>query len=384
MKMFVLALVIQCATVTPVMGAQPVDRHADVLLRHSLDLQAGEHLVMLCGPAGEELNEAVYRQALAMGALVTVNCSLRHQKEIELREASEDALRWMSPMVKAALETADALIVIQALENTRATAGIDPGRLAAWQERRGKMARITLPRIGRGELKWVFTQFPTSALAQEAEMGLLEYQDFAYRSMRLDEEDPVAAWRRQCDEQTAYIARFDRGKLVRLTGSNVDMTLSIEGRNFINNCGAENFPAGEIFISPVENSVNGWVRFTYPLIYQGQIIEDVQLWLEGGRVARFEAKSGREYLETMLALDEGARLIGEFGIGTNHGIDRFTRNMLFDEKMGGTIHLALGFGFPESGGTNVSQIHIDMLVDMRDGAIEVDGRRVYENGRFAD
>jgi aminopeptidase len=143
------------------------------------------------------------------------------------------------------------------------------------------------------------------------------------------------------------------------------MTLSIDGRTLINDCGAENFPAGEIFISPVEDSVNGWVRFTYPLIYRGQVIEDVQLWLEGGRVARFEATSGREFLETMLALDEGTRMIGEFGIGTNRGIDRFTKNMLFDEKMGGMIH-------------------IDMLVDMADGAIEVDGRRVYENGRFVD
>ena len=384
MRNCALVVAILCATATPVWGATPVERHADVLLRHSVDLEPGEHLVIDCSPAGEELSEAVFRQALEMGAMVTLLSSLRHQNEIELRSASDETLRWLSPVVKTALETANALIVIEAPENTRAEAGHDSTRLAAAQERWGKYWQIVLSRSGHGELRWVYTQAPTPARAQQAGMGFLQYQDFAHRSMGLDEEDPVAAWSQQCDEQAGYVARFNGGKLVRLTGPDIDLTLSIDGRHFVSACGRGNLPDGEMFTSPVEDSVDGWVRFAYPLIHQGQAIEELQLWIEGGRVARFEAESGQQYLETLLALDDGARVIGELGIGTNGGIDRFTRNILYDEKMNGTVHFAIGSGFPEAGGTNASQIHIDMLVDMSQGAIEVDGRRVYENGRFVD
>jgi aminopeptidase len=379
---FVLAIL--CATVTSVSGATPAERHADVLLRHSVDLQPGEHLVIDCSPAGEELSEAVFRQALEMGARVTVLSSLRHQNEMELRSASDEALRWLSPVVTTAIETANALIVIDAPENTRAGAGNDPTRLAAAQERSGKYWQLVLSRSGSGELRWVYTHAPTPARAQQAGMGFLQYREFAHRSMGLDEEDPVAAWSQRCEEQAGHVARFNGGKMVRLTGPDIDLTLSIDGRHFVNACGRGNFPDGEIFTSPVEDTVNGWVRFSYPLIYQGQTIEGLQLWIERGRVARFEAASGQQYLETLLALDDGARVIGELGIGTNGGIDRFTKNMLYDEKMDGTVHFALGSGYPEAGGTNVSQIHIDMLADMSQGAIEVDGRRVYENGRFVD
>jgi aminopeptidase len=384
MRIVVLVLVTLCAAATSVMGAAPVERHADVLLRYSVDLKAGEHLVLVCGPESEELNEAVYRGAVKVGALVTVLNSLRHEREIDLREGSDEALRWVSPAWKAAMETADALIIVGAPENTRAAAGIDPARLAASKEREGELDRIWWPRVSRGELKWVYTQHPTAARAQQAGMGSLDYQDFVYGSMRLDEEDPVAAWSQQREVQSGYIARFDGGKQVRLTGSNVDLTLSIDGRTFISACGKSNFPDGEIFTSPVEDSVDGWVRFSYPVIEQDQVIEDLRLWFEGGRVTRFEAGSGGEYLETILAVDDGAPVVGELGIGTNPGIDRFTENMLFDEKMSGTIHLALGGGFPRAGGTNESKIHMDMLVDMTDGVIEVDGQRVYENGRFIE
>ncbi len=384
MRIVMLVLVTVFSAASTVTGADPVDRHAEVLLRYSVDLQAGEHLVLECGPASEALNEAVYRRALEMGAVVTVLNSLRHQREIQLREASDEALRWTSPAWKAAAETADAWIIIRAPENTRATAGIDPTRLAASQEPIGELDRIWWSRAARGEARGVLTRYPTPAHAQQAGMGLFDYREFAYRSMRLDEEDPVAAWRRQCDAQAGYVARFDGGKRVRLTGSNIDLTLSIDDRTFINDCGKVNFPGGEIYTSPVEDSVDGWVRFSYPVIQQGQVIEDLQLWFEGGRVVRFEASTGREYVETILAVDEGAPVVGELGIGTNPGIDRFTQNLLYDEKMNGTIHLALGRGFSKAGGTNESKIHIDMLVDMTNGAIEVDGQRVYKNGRFIE
>jgi aminopeptidase len=368
--------------VSSTFAASPVERHAELLLQHNIKLQPGEHLVLLCDPGAAELNQSLYRQALQLGARVTLLTQLPNQEEIELREASEETLRWLSPVMRAAMETADVMIYIDAPENTRAEAGIDPDRLAARQERHGKLRTIEYSRIAAGKLRWVYSQHPTAAYAQEAGMGLLEYREFVYRAMRLDQADPVAAWHQLCEQQAAAIALLAGGRELRLTGANVDLTMSIAGRAFWSDCLNENFPSGEIFTSPVEDSTSGWVRFSYPLIFQGQAIEGVQLWLENGRVARFEAESGTEYLETVLALDEGSAVIGELGIGLNSGIDRFTRNMLFDEKMDGTIHLALGAGIPETGGTNESSIHLDMLVDMADGPIEVDGRRVYENGHF--
>jgi aminopeptidase len=284
--------------------------------------------------------------------------------------------------MQTAMETADALIIIDASENTRAEAGVDPTRLAARQERFGQLWAPAYSRFAAGELKLVYSQYPTAARAQEAGMGLLDYRDFVYRAMRLDEADPAAAWQQLCEQQVAAIALLAGGKELRLTGASIDLTMSIAGRTFVSDCMSDNFPSGEVFTSPVEDSTTGWVRFSYPLIFQGQAIEGVQLWLEDGRVTRFKAESGTDYLETVLELDEGSAAIGELGIGINSGIDRFTRNMLFDEKMGGTIHLALGAGILETGGTNESSIHLDMLIDMADGAIDVDGRRVYENGRF--
>ena len=362
--------------------ASETERQAEILLRHHLALQPGDHLVIMSEPGGEELTEAAFRTALRMGAHVSPLPALPNQNEIELREATEETLRWVSPVAKAAIETADAMLVIGAPENTRAEAGVDPARLAAFQERQGWLMGILFQRIGGGELRWVYTQSPTPALAQQAGMGLLEYRDFAWRAMRLDQQDPVESWKQMCDVQAAVIESLTGVNQLRLKGSNIDLSLSIEGRTFLTDCMGENLPAGEIYTSPVEDSVAGWVRFSYPLVYRGQEISDLRLWLEDGRVTRFEAASGKEFLETIFEIDEGARVFGELGIGLNPGVDRFTKNMLFDEKMGGTIHLALGAGFPEAGGTNRSKIHIDMLVDMSDAVIEADGERVYENGQF--
>jgi aminopeptidase len=362
--------------------AWQAERQAEVLVANNLDLEAGDHLVIMCDASGTELAEAVFRLALQRGAHVTVLSQLPHQTEIELREASEETLRWVSPVFRTAVETADAILVIGAPNNTRAEAGVDPSRLTALQERQGWLMKLLFPRIGSGNVSWAYTQSPTPALAQEAGMGYLDYREFVSRAMRLDEEDPVASWRQVCVDQAAAIESLAGAKWLRLKGSNIDLSLSIDGRTFMNDCVGENLPGGEIFTSPVEDSVTGWVRFSYPLIYRGQAIEGLQLWLEDGRVTRFEAESGSAFLGVLLELDDGARVLGELGIGTNFGIDRFTKNMLFDEKMGGTIHLALGAGFPEAGGKNISKIHIDMLVDMSDGIIEADGKRVYENGKF--
>jgi aminopeptidase len=243
--------------------------------------------------------------------------------------------------------------------------------------------KIFFNRSAKGELRWCLTVYPTHAMAQEADMNLADYREFVFESMMLNEADPVAYWKGVGKEQQKLVDWLKGRERVELKGSNVDLKMSIKERVFIPCDGQLNFPDGEIFTGPVEDSVDGWVRFKYPAIEYGQEVTDIQLWFEKGRVVKETASKNLELLTSQLNSDAGARTLGEFGIGTNYGITRFTKNMLFDEKMGGTIHLAVGAGYPESGSKNESGIHWDMLCDMNDAEIKVDGDLFYRNGKPA-
>jgi len=240
-----------------------------------------------------------------------------------------------------------------------------------------------MERAAAKELKWAIAMFPTAAHAQDAEMSLSELEDFVYSTTFADSDDPVGEWRRIHDEQQRLVDWLAGKEHVEVKGPNVDLTLSIKDRAFINADGLDNMPSGEIFTSPVEDSMKGTVRFTYPAIEGGREVDGVELTFEGGRVVQATARKNEDYLHEMLETDEGARVAGEFAIGTNKRINRFTKNILFDEKMGGTIHIALGAGFEEIGGKNVSGLHWDMICDMRDGGqIFVDDELFYESGEF--
>jgi aminopeptidase len=218
-------------------------------------------------------------------------------------------------------------------------------------------------------------------MAQEAEMSLADYREFVYDAGLLNEPDPVAAWQKELARQRELIAWLAGKNHVRIKGANIDLKLSIKQRQFIESAGKFNFPDGEIFTSPLEDSPNGWVRFRYPAIYSGQEVTDIELWFEDGKIVKEKASKGRELLTSLLNTDPGARYLGEWGIGTNYGIQRFTKNMLFDEKLGGTIHLAVGASYPETGGKNDSGLHWDMLCDMAQSEIIVDGEVFYRNGK---
>jgi aminopeptidase len=240
-----------------------------------------------------------------------------------------------------------------------------------------------LERAAKKELKWVGTAYPTEAFAQDAEMSLREYEDFVFNACLPDPNDPIGYWQEVSRQQARIIDYLKDKKIVHVVAPDTDLTLSIEGRTFINCDGKENFPDGEIFTGPVENSVEGHVRFTYPACYEGREVEDVQLWFEKGRVAKAAAKKNEDYLLKTIDTDEGSQYLGEFAIGTNKGITRFTKNTLFDEKIGGTCHMALGAGYPESGSRNKSAIHWDMVCDLRQGgAIYVDDMLFYKDGDF--
>jgi aminopeptidase len=218
-------------------------------------------------------------------------------------------------------------------------------------------------------------------MAQEADMSLSDYREFVYGAGLLNDPDPVARWREEGERQQKLIKWLAGKNQVTLQGANVDLKFSIKDRTFKEADGKYNFPDGEIFTGPVEESANGWIRFGYPAIYSGQEVTDIELWFENGRVVKEKASKGQELLTSLLNTDAGARFLGEWGIGTNYGIGRFSKNMLFDEKLGGTIHLAVGASYPETGGKNDSGLHWDMLCDMAESEITIDGALFYKNGK---
>ncbi|NWG07918.1 MAG: aminopeptidase [Chloroflexi bacterium] len=354
---------------------------AQVMVQYSLGIKRGQKVYMQTTPAAHEFNLAFYEEAVKAGAHVDVLMSIPGAAEVFFKNASNRQLDFVSPLRELVHTTYDARMVVQADTNTRELAGVDPQRIARSRRANAPLFQKMLKRIERGELKWCLTVYPTEAMAQEANMSLSDYSEFVFEAGMLNAKDPVALWKAERVRQLKLVRWLKGKKQVTLKGNDIDLTFSIRGRKFIPCAGDQNFPDGEIFTSPVEDTVNGWVRFKYPAIFAGQEIEDIELWFENGRVVKEKAGRNQELLTAQLNTDKGARILGEWGIGTNYNIKKFTKNILFDEKLGGTIHLALGLGFEEAGGHNTSGLHWDMLCDMADSEIVIDGKLFYRNGR---
>ncbi len=303
--------------------------------------------------------------------------------EYSLKYANDDQITWIPPTTKMLYQEADVLIALRAFDNTRHMSGIDPRKQQLQGKARQELMHTYMTRSASGDLKWTLTQYPCEAYAQDADMSLDEYEDFVYSATYCDRDDPVKEWQRIHDEQQVAVDWLKGKKEVVLKSPNVDLTLSIAGRTFINSDGKHNMPSGEVFTGPVEESANGWVKFTYPAIEQGKEVTGIQLEFKDGKVARATADKNEDFLLAMLDSDKGSRYLGEFAIGTNYGIQKFTRSILYDEKIGGSFHMALGAGYPETGSKNVSAIHWDMICDLRkDSEIHIDGELFYKDGKF--
>jgi aminopeptidase len=361
-----------------------IEKLARVLIDYSARIGKGDKILLEGTTAAESLIRALYARAMEVGAHPQILLALPDQDEIFFQHAQDHQLDLTPPFMKLAYETFDSRIRIHSLMNTRALGQIDPSKLS----RRSKATSIiTATQMQRGAdnktFRWVTTLFPTIGYAMDAEMTLQQYEDFVYRACHANEADPVAYWKQVEAEQAKMIEKIQGHDLVTLRGPNVDLSLSIKGRTFINSHGTHNMPDGEIYTGPVENSVNGWVKITYPAIFNGVMVRGVELTFDKGRVLKATAERNEKFLHEMLNTDPGARYLGEFAIGTNFEIDRFTGNILFDEKIGGTFHMALGAGYPETGSKNTSAIHWDLICDMRkDAEIAVDGEVIYRNGKF--
>ena len=365
-----------------------ISKFAEILVQHSARVVPGDRILLEGTTAAEPLLRELYIQILEKGGIPHLMMALPgtmpfSQDEMFLTYAKDTQLDFVPTFYKMAYEQFEGRIRIHSATNTRGTTNIDPAKI----QRRGKATSVITEaqfrRGGAGEFKWVTTLFPTEAYAQDASMSLKEYEDFVFGAVHANEADPIAFWKSVEVKQQSAVD-FMKGKnQVILRGPNVDLTLSVKGRTFMNSFGTFNMPDGEIYTGPVEDSVNGWVKFTYPANYGGTSVEGAELTFSNGRVTTAKADKNQDFLLKTLDTDAGSRSLGEFAIGTNFDIQQFTGNILFDEKIGGSFHMALGAGYPETGSRNKSAIHWDMICDMRtDSEILVDGELFYKNGQF--
>jgi aminopeptidase len=361
-----------------------VAKLADLLVNYSLELQPGQLLRIDGATVASPLVTEAYRYALRAGANPRTRIDVEGLDAIAVAESSDEQLVFVSEIERYEVEQLDAVMTIWAERNTRSLSQADPGRVSRRIASRRELTKRFWERIDAGEAKWVGTRFPTEAHAQDAEMSLPEYEDFVYAACHVREhEDPVAHWRKVSVELNARARELEAFSKLRIVGPDTDLRLNVEGRNWLAGDGKLNMPDGEIFTSPVETETEGEIRFSFPAIFHGRGVEDVRLRFEGGRVVDAEAKTANDYLQSLLDMDEGSRIVGEVAFGLNYEIDRFTRDILFDEKIGGTLHLALGSSFKKLGGENDSGLHWDMICDLRsEGEVYADGELVWKAGHF--
>jgi aminopeptidase len=360
-----------------------VTRLADVVTNYSTGVNEGD-LVLIQGPElAEPLIVEVVRAVLAAGAIPHVRASVQGIDEAYLASAGDGQLDHLPPYALEEMDAIDARISILAAWNTRELSGIDPAKMA----RRSRAAQPVMARFmersAADELKWCVTAYPCDAFAQDADMSLDQYADFVYRAGWLHLDDPAAAWREYAGKVQALADRVSSVQTLRVLAQDTDLSVGVGGRTWVASRGERNFPDGEIFTGPVESETNGEVRFSFPAVMGGREVQDVRLRFEDGRVVKAEAEVGQAYLEQMVAMDAGSSILGEFAIGTNYEVTDFTKQILFDEKIGGTCHMALGAGYPNTGSLNRSGLHWDMVCDLRAGGeIHADGEPIYRDGAF--
>jgi aminopeptidase len=351
---------------------------ARLLCDWCLGVGDGDQVLVRSTTAAEPLLLALQQAILERGGWPFLRVTLPGQDRGFLEAAGDRQLDELPSLTRAEYGEMDAHLSIGAPFNTRELAGIDP-------ERSARLRRTMLPTydLRRGK-PWCVTLWPTSAQAQEAGMSDAEFAAFLNRALLLDRADPVAGWQAVHDRQAVLIDRLAQASELRIEAEGTDLRLRVEGRTWRNSDGKRNMPSGEVFTGPHEDSANGTVRFTIPAVTGGTRLENIELTFRDGEVVSARAQRGDRALQAALATDEGARRLGEIGIGTNFGIDRPVGSILLDEKIGGTVHLALGRSYAETGGTNQSALHWDLVCDLRaSGRLTADGETLLENGRFA-
>ena len=365
-----------------------LDRLAQILVGYSTGVKKGQLVRITGAPVAIPLIEAIYDQVLAAGAHPTVRCTPDALADMLLEGGSDEQLSYLSPLATHEIETIDVSIGLWAETNTKALSRVDPKRQAMVSAARRPIMTTFMNRAKEGDLKWCGTLFPTAASAQDAEMNLRQYEAFVFKAGHLDAENPIAVWQQIEARQQKVVDYLTGKKQVHFQADNgTDVVVDIDGMHWINCCGHENFPDGEVFTGPnldhASGGVNGVVRYHFPAVHGGREVQDIELVFEKGRVAKATASKNEAFLRQMLEQDERAAYVGEVAIGTNYNITEYSKNTLFDEKIGGTFHMAVGSGYPETGNQNESGLHWDMVCDLRSGGtVTVDGEVISRDGRF--
>ncbi len=354
-----------------------IENFAKLLAHYSIYAKKGETIGVEGPDTTAPLMEAVYEQLLRAGAFPIIRMSPVGLTEIFMKQGQDLHFDQLPPFEMAYAKSVDGTIRIMGSANTRALSATDPNRMARFARARKPVRKILLAK------KWALTLFPTEAYAQDAEMSLREFEDFVYRANLLHLDNPVAAWQAEEVKQKKLISKLRNADEVRIVGPDTDLRMSVKGRTFIPSVATHNVPSGEIFTGPVETSAEGYIRYDFPVCEGGREIDGIRLVFKKGLVVEATADKNQDYLRKMLDMDPGAKRLGELGIGTNYDIQRHIKNILFDEKIGGTIHLALGESYEETGGKNKSALHWDMIKDLRqEGTLYVDGKPFQKNGKF--
>jgi aminopeptidase len=362
-----------------------VDRLAELVIRYSLGVREGQVVRIDGFEVAAPLAVGLFRSALLAGANPYTNLTFDGLAELLVAEGSDEQIEYLSPVQWHEVEELDALVTIWSQTNTRAANRLDAKRHGAYIAAQRKLVNRRWERIVAGDMRWCGTLHPTQAHAQDADMSLTEYEAFFHAACHTDGDGAEEHWRGTAAELERRAGELGEARELRIVGPDTDLRVGVAGRTWIAADGRFNMPDGEIFTSPVETETAGDIRFTFPATFHGHEVEDVRLRFEGGRVVAAEASKGEDYLNELLELDDGARVLGEVAFGLNYEIDRFTRNILLDEKIGGTMHVALGAGFGQAGSENSSALHWDLICDLREGGeVYADGELVWKDGAFLD
>jgi aminopeptidase len=360
-----------------------VEKMAKVIVDYCTEMKAKDKVLIQGTTLAVPLVEAVYKESIVKGAHPEIFLLTDNIQSIFYKYAQEHQLHYTSPFMTYYVENLDIIISIMADYNSKDLTNVNPKKIGKKTKANKEINATILRRAQEGTLKWNLTVYPTHAMAQEASMSLIEYEEFVYDACFLNCDDPIGEWKKLSKNQEKIVNYLNGKSKLTITGEDTELNVSVQGRTWVNSDGRRNFPSGEVFTSPVESSANGCIRFTYPGIYMGKEMKDITLTFEKGKVIEAHAEKGNDFLQEMLNIDEGARRLGEVAIGTNYGITKFTKNILFDEKIGGTMHLALGRSLPETGGKNDSAIHLDLVKDMKpEGRMYADDELFYKDGKI--
>ncbi len=357
-------------------------KYAQLLVNYCLEIKAGERLYVKTTLLAEPLVKEVYREVMRQGGHMEVAFDFREKSRLFFEHANEEQLNYVAPSYRMAMEEFEAYLYIRAPYNLFESQGNDPEKVKARSAATSDLNTTYFSRTATRELKRNLCQYPTDAAAQNAGMSLEQYEEFVFGACHLFADSPIQEWLNVRQSQQQIVDLLNSREQIRYRGEGIDISFSTKGRTWINSDGQTNMPSGEVYTSPVEDSVNGVVHFSYPAVYMGHEVEGVTLWVKEGLVEKWEARRGQDFLDRIFQM-EGARRFGEAAVGTNYNINRFTKNILFDEKIGGTVHMAIGQSYLQAGGKNKSSIHWDMIANMKNGGeIFANDEKIYESGKF--